>query len=144
MSYSAGIQHHRVTFARRLAAQQSRFGLDAQGVQWLKIGTFWANVTWKKGMKEMREGALDAYDFIMVRLDWQPDIDRECILKYDGRWYQIESCYRDYEANTIQITAREMANSTADLYETMILATSDSEALTTADNLALAAKVKIE
>lgn len=110
MSYSAGIQHFRIPFAARDASTSSRFGLDASGISWTIFGTFWASVTWRKGIKDLREGALDAYDFILVRMDYHPSVTRECILQYDGTWYQIESCHRDYEANTIQITAREMPN----------------------------------
>lgn len=143
MAYSTGMMRQKVTIAKRDNATQNRYGLDAAGIRWIKVGTFWAAVDWKRGMKEMREGALDAYDFIMVRMRWRDDIDRDCLLKHDDRWYQIESFHRDYEANTIQITARERANSDTDLYELRSLCTTDDEPITDVNDLGLTVKVKI-
>lgn len=110
MGYSAGFQPEKVAFYERTAAQQSRYGLDAGGVSWQVVGNFWANVTWKKGAKAMQEGALDAFDTIMVRMDWRDDIDRDCLIQRRGRWYQIESFNDSFLENTIQITARELVN----------------------------------
>ena len=58
----------------------------------------------------MREGAVDAYDIVMFRMDWYPGIDRWCIIRYDGTWYQITSFNANKQAKTIQMTATEMAN----------------------------------
>lgn len=143
MAYSTGMMRQKVTIAKRLASEQSRFGLDAAGIKWASVGTFWAAVDWKRGLKEMREGAMDSYDFIMVRMRWRDDISRECLVKYDDRWYQIESFHRDYEANTVQITAREMANSTVELYELCSLADTDDVAILDVDGVTITARVLI-
>lgn len=110
MTYSPGMLHEQVTVAARTTAQQSRFGLDGGGVAYQTVGTFFAAVDWKRGLKEMREGALDGYDIIMVRMYWNASVTRECLVQYDGVWYQIESFHRCFYDNTIQITARELAN----------------------------------
>ena len=55
----------------------------------------------------MRDGALDAYDTVMVRTRWRDDLTRNSCLGIDGVVYQIQSYHADYQANTIQITAIE-------------------------------------
>jgi SPP1 family predicted phage head-tail adaptor len=109
MGYSSGMISKQVLVARRKEAEKSAFGLDAGGVKWEAVGEFWASVTFQRGMRQMREGALDSYDVVMVRMRWNEHVSRESILKYDGRWYQIESFNEDYRENIIQMTAREMA-----------------------------------
>lgn len=103
----------RVLVARRKEAEKSAFGLDGGGVKWEAVGEFWASVTFQRGMRQMREGALDSYDVVMVRMRWTEHVSRESILKYDGRWYQIESFNEDYRENIIQMTAREMVGEVA-------------------------------
>ena len=68
----------------------------------------WASVTWSKGVKALREGALDAYDTIMVRMRYNTVVSRDSRLLIDGVTYQIQSMHRDYQDNTIQITATEV------------------------------------
>jgi lipocalin len=66
--------------------------------------------TFNKGVKAMREGALDAYDTVMFRCRYNAKFDRWCLLQYKGKWYQITSFNDDAQDNQIQITATEMAN----------------------------------
>ena len=60
-----------------------------------------------KGVKSLREGALDAYDTLLFGMLYNPRITRESMLVYDGRTFQIQSFNRDYGSNEIQITATE-------------------------------------
>jgi len=110
MGYSTGLLRRRVTVAKRMQSTTSAFGKDAAGITYETIGTFWADVTWTKGVKAMREGALDAYDIIMIRMRFQSIITRECLMQFEGKWYDIESFHWDYQENIIQVTARERAN----------------------------------
>jgi len=112
MGYSSGMLQKRVTVAKRLAAVAGAYGLDGSGVQWRIMGTTWASMTFSKGVKAMREGALDAYDTEMLRMRWNPQLEvtRECIVQYDGRWWQIESFSRDYRENVAQAVVREMVH----------------------------------
>jgi SPP1 family predicted phage head-tail adaptor len=110
MGYSAGIMNHRITFAKRTTAEAGRHGLDSGGVKYTVVCAVCASKTFNKGTKAMREGAMDAYDTVMFRLHWRNDIDRWCIIRCEGRWYQIESFNDDFRDNKIQITAREMPN----------------------------------
>jgi len=99
----------RVTVAKRATDVSSTFGKSGQP-KYVILGTFWMSETFNKGTKSMHEGALDAYDTVMFRMRWNKDIDRWCLLQYQGKWYQITSFNADYQQNQIQITATEMAN----------------------------------
>ena len=81
------------------------------------LGTFWMAETFTKGVKAMHEGALDAYDTVMFRCRYNKDIDRWCLLKYHGKWYQITSFNEDYQENQIQMTAVELANQQVNIVE---------------------------
>ena len=81
------------------------------------LGTFWMGETFNKGVKAMREGALDAYDTVMFRCRFIKQLDRWCLLKFKGKWYQITSFNDDYQDNQIQITATELANQQVNIVE---------------------------
>lgn len=108
MSYQPGLMRGRATFAKRVATESRQFG--SGGEQYQIIGDRWVWEKWNKGTKSLREGALDAYDVVMFRMYYHADIDRWCLVKYHGRWYQILSFNADFQTNEIQITAHELAN----------------------------------
>lgn len=110
MAYDAGMLNKRITIAKRLEAQMGKYGLDSSGAKYQIVGQAWAAEDFNKGVKSLREGAVDAYDTVMFRLRYRKDIDRWCIIKYLGRWYKIESFNESYQDNQIQITATEMSN----------------------------------
>ena len=87
------------------ATETAEFGKDRSYVY---AGTVWAGVDFSRGTMSLREGALDAYDRIMVRLRWTSSVTRECRLRWRGRIFAIESFYDSYEENTVQITAIEL------------------------------------
>ena len=109
MSFSSGFLNQRITIARRAEEQNSTFGKQGQP-KYTIIGTFWANHTFSKGAKALHEGALDAYETAMFRMRFCDCVDRWCIIKYEGKWYQIQSLNSDRQSNQIQITAIEMVN----------------------------------
>ena len=53
----------------------------------------------------------------MFRLRYNPNIDRWCLVKYQGKWYQITSFNSSYNQNMIQITAVELANQQVNIGE---------------------------
>ena len=116
MSYTTGMMNKRVTVAKRYQDTQETFGKSGQPKYEL-LGTFWMAETFTKGVKAMHEGALDAYDTVMFRCRFNANIDRWCLLKYRGKWYQITSFNEDYQENQIQITATEMANQQVTIVE---------------------------
>ncbi len=65
-------------------------------------------MTWNKGVKALREGALDAYDTVLIRMRWNNIVTRDSRLQCDGVTYQIQSLHADRQDNTIQITATEV------------------------------------
>ena len=77
-------------------------------VTWTEVGQVWANVTWSRGVKAMREGALDAYDVVMIRMRWRDDITRDWRIAHQGKTYEIESLHSSREKNEVQITAHEV------------------------------------
>lgn len=106
MAYDTGILNKRVTILRRSEGTDGVFGREGGG--YTPLRTVWAAVDFSRGLKAMREGALDAYDSIMVRLRFAADITRECRLEYDGRTWNIDSFHADEHRNQIQITATEL------------------------------------
>ena len=110
MSYSAGMMNKRVKVAKRVDSEGGSFGRSSGGQKYTLLGEFWAAENFNKGVKSLREGAVDAYDTVMFRMHYHNEIDRWCLVQYHGRWYQIQSFNADYQTNEIQITATEMAN----------------------------------
>jgi SPP1 family predicted phage head-tail adaptor len=110
MAYSAGMMNKRIKIARRVAAEMAAFGKNSAGQKYELLGTFWASETWSKGVKALHEGALDAYDTVMFRMRYNADVDRWCLIQYQGRWYEIQSLNGEYQSNQLQITAIERAN----------------------------------
>ena len=103
------MMNKRVAVAKRIGDQSATFGKSGDQ-KYEILGTFWMGETFNKGVKAMHEGALDAYDTVMFRCRYNANIDRWCLLKYRGKWYQITSFNEDYQDNQIQITATELAN----------------------------------
>ena len=100
----------RVKIAKRVESEGGDFGRKSGGQKYTLLGEFWAAESFNKGVKSMREGAVDAYDTVMFRMRFNANIDRWCLIQYHGKWFQIQSFNEDYQTNEIQITAKEMAN----------------------------------
>ena len=103
MAYQSGFLHNRVTIKNKVVAKG--FG---ETTSYQAVGAVWANVSFIKGMKALHEGALDAYDTVIIRMRWNNIVSRDSHLAYDGKEYQIQSFHRDYQENIIQITATEV------------------------------------
>jgi SPP1 family predicted phage head-tail adaptor len=110
MGYSTGMMNKRIKVAKRVDSEGGSFGRSSGGQKYTLLGEFWASEKFDKGMKSLREGAVDAYNTVMFRMRYNADIDRWCLIQYQGRWYQIQSFNEDYQTNELQITATEMAN----------------------------------
>ena len=100
----------RIKVAKRVDSEGGSFGRSSGGQKYTLLGEFWASEKFDKGMKSLREGAVDAYNTVMFRMRYNADIDRWCLIQYQGRWYQIQSFNEDYQTNELQITATEMVN----------------------------------
>ena len=106
MAYSTGLMDKRVIILRR-EYDAGKYGKTGGNANFVTVNTVWANVTFSRGVKAMREGALDAYDTVMVRTRYTGDLNRNSFLGIDGIIYQIQSFHADFKENTIQITAVE-------------------------------------
>ena len=96
---------HRVAILNKKDADKSPFGAKTEYEQ---VACVHADVTWSKGVKSLREGALDAYDTVLIRMRWNNIVTRESLLECDGVRYQIQSLHADKQENIVQITATEM------------------------------------
>lgn len=109
MAYSTGMLNKRIVVAKRASDESATFGKSGQP-KYTILGCFHAAEDFNRGVKSLREGALDAYDTVMFRMRYNAQMDRWCLIQYHGKWYQIQSFNADYQDNQIQITAQEMAN----------------------------------
>ena len=109
MGYSTGMMNKRVKVVKRVSDPTATFGKSGQPkYEWLNPDddhAFWFAVDGNRGIKAMREGALDAYATKMFRCRYHEGMDEWSLLQYKGTWYQIESFDSDYEKDTTQITA---------------------------------------
>ena len=110
MAYTTGMMNKRIKVAKRVESTDGDYGRSSGGQKYTLLGEFWASEKWNKGVKSLREGAIDAYETVMFRMRYNAEIDRWCLIKYQGQWYQITSFNASYQDNEIQITATEMAN----------------------------------
>ena len=110
------MMNKRVTVAKRATDDGATFGKSGQP-KYEILGTFWMGETFNKGVKAMREGALDAYDTVMFRCRFIKQLDRWCLLRYNEKWYQITSFQEDYQENQIQMLATELANQQVNIVE---------------------------
>lgn len=99
----------RIKILARCAAVDGAFGRGSGGTQYEEVAEVWAAVTWSKGMKALREGAVDAYDTLMVRTRWHNLLTRDCRLQIKDKVYQIDSLNGSRREDQIQITCTELA-----------------------------------
>lgn len=107
MAYSTGMLKYRIMILNKVLPTQADFG---ETTQYEVKSCVWADVTWSKGVKALREGALDAYDTIMVRMRYNAIVTRDSRLLINGITYQIQSLHADQQQNIVQITATEVAS----------------------------------
>ena len=107
MPYSTGMMNKRVAVMNPDTTAHGDFGRQSAGRQFKYAGTFWASVDFNKGARAMQEGALDAYDYLMVRMRWNNVVQRRSMIVWDGRTFAIESFNDDFCRNQIQLTIKE-------------------------------------
>jgi head-tail adaptor len=103
MAYQAGFRHCSVTIRNKVVA--TAFG---ETTSYQDGPTVWAAKTWKHGAKALQEGALDAYDKVLFRMNWNNIVKRDSLLVCDGKTYQILSLDGEYQRNEIEILAQEV------------------------------------
>lgn len=119
--YATGMRHERIRVMNRTAATTpGKWGVDGSGIGWQESGEFWAWVDWQKGKSAMREGALDAYGVILVRMLWTDAINMRSRVIHDGIVYQIiaDTFHANKFENIVQFMAQvpvDDMESTSDL-----------------------------
>ena len=103
MAYQAGFRPHLVTIRNKVVA--TGFG---ETTQYQDVKTVHAAKTWKHGAKAMQEGALDAYDKVLFRMNYNTIVQRDSLLVCEGKTYQVLSLNGDFKANEIEILAQEV------------------------------------
>ena len=103
MAYQAGFRPHLVTIRNKVVA--TGFG---ETTQYQDVKTVHAAKTWKHGAKAMQEGALDAYDKVLFRMNWNNIVKRDSLLVCEGKTYQVLSLDGEYQKNEIEILAQEV------------------------------------
>ena len=106
MAYTSGLLKYRVKILNKQVA--TGFG---ETTSYQPAATVWADVTWSKGAKALRDGALDAYDTVLIRMRYNDVVTRDSRLQHGSVTYQIQSLHADRQENTIQITATEIVKS---------------------------------
>lgn len=107
--FTSGMRNHRVTILNKVQPTEKAFG---QKTGYRREGSLNSSYEFNKGTKALREGALDAYDSVMFRLNFSGNvakkITRESLIEMHGKIYQIQSLNADYHENKIIIRATEM------------------------------------
>ena len=103
------MRNHRITIFNKVAPAEKAFG-EKTGYQ--REGSLFSSYEFTKGTRALREGALDAYDSVIFRLNFSGNvakkITRESLIEMHGKIYQIQSLNEDYHDNKIIIRATEM------------------------------------
>lgn len=112
MAYPSGFLKYRVTILNRKESTDSKFGLDAAGIEFVPAASVWASVDWVKGKQAMNAGALDVYGVIMIRMRYNSVISERSRIAYEGKTYQIlgDTFHVDRQENTIQFHAQQIIN----------------------------------
>lgn len=101
--YPAGFLNKRILIKNKIVATE--FGETTKYDDGVCVH---ANKGWKHGIKGLREGALDAYDKALFRMNWNNVIRRDSQIVCDGKTYQILSLDGDHMENKIEALAQEI------------------------------------
>lgn len=103
------MRNHRITILNKVQPTEKAFG---EKTGYRCEGSLSSSYEFTKGTRALREGALDAYDSVMFRLNFSGNvakkITRDSLIEMHGKIYQIQSLNEDYHENKIIIRATEM------------------------------------
>ena len=126
MAYQSGFRHCRVTIANKVV--DAMFG---ETTSYEEAKTVWANKGWKHGMKALQEGALDVYDKVLFRMNWNNVVRRDSILVCEGKKYQVLSLDGEFQKNEIEILAQELVNQQVVITKPVVAEIWGNQAMTT-------------
>ena len=101
------MRNHRVTILNKVQPSERQFG---EKTGYRCDGSLWSSYEFSKGTRALREGAMDAYDSVIFRMNFSANvtITRESLIECDGKVYQVQSLNSDKRENKIIIRATEM------------------------------------
>ena len=105
--FTSGMRNHRVTILNKVQPSERQFG---EKTGYRRDGSLWSSYEFSKGTRALREGALDAYDSVIFRMNFSANvtITREPLIECEGKVYQVQSLNSDKRENKIIIRATEM------------------------------------
>ena len=105
--FNSGMRNHRVKILNKVQPSERQFG---EKTGYRRDGSLWSSYEFSKGTRALREGALDAYDSVIFRMNFSANvtITRESLIECDGKVYQVQSLNSDKRENKIIIRATEM------------------------------------
>jgi head-tail adaptor len=105
--FNSGMRNHRVTILNKVSPSEKAFG---EKTGYKRDGSLWSSYEFSKGTKALREGALDAYDSVIFRMNFSANVSitRESLIEMHDKVYQIQSLNEDHQENKIIIRATEM------------------------------------
>lgn len=107
--FNSGMRNHRVTILNKVTPSENAFG---ENTSYARSGSLNSSYEFNKGARALREGALDAYDSVIFRMNFSANvaktITRDSLVEMHGKIYQIQSLNADYHDNKIIIRATEM------------------------------------
>ena len=107
IGFNSGMRNHRVTILNKVSPKEKAFG---EKTAYKRDGSLWSSYEFSKGTKALREGALDAYDSVIFRMNFSANvtITRESLIECQGKIYQVQSLNEDHMENKIIVRATEM------------------------------------
>ena len=101
------MRNHRVNILNKVQPSERQFG---EKTGYRRDGSLWSSYEFSKGTRALREGALDAYDSVIFRMNFSANvtITRESLIECDSKVYQVQSLNSDKRENKIIIRATEM------------------------------------
>lgn len=105
MSYQRGFLRDRITLWNP-THKESEYG--GWHLRYIPMAKAWANVSFVKGQRALRNGEIDVYQTVMVRLDCHAMLTKRTRIEYDGRFWIIDSFNRDLGKNECQLTMFEI------------------------------------
>lgn len=106
MAYSRGFLNRRISVFNRKESSSGEFGREPG--EYAPDGKVWANVSWVRGTRALRELSVDNFQSIMVRTDWTERIRRGTRIVVDGILYECESPHGSKSESVLQVTCIEL------------------------------------
>ena len=131
------MRNHRVTILNKVQPSERQFG-EKTGYQ--RDGSLWSSYEFSKGTRALREGALDAYDSVIFRMNFSANvtISRESLIECDGKVYQVQSLNSDKRDNKIIIRASEMTTQVNIIDYRKIVTAEEHIVVTNSDHIVMA------